>query len=87
MLVHVFTHSCVPHFHGPRLVSIQLTLTIDYIQDTSILIMLFYDSPTPPPGIFDDFLAIPHRSTDLGNRGMASMAKAGNYSAMITGHR
>ena len=76
-----------PSFPRPPFSSVQLTLTIKYIQDTSILIMLFYDSPTPPPGIFDDFLAIPQHSSDLGNRGMASMAKAGNYSAMITGHR
>lgn len=49
--------------------------------------MFFYDSPTPPPGIFDDFLAIPRRTSDIGTRGMASMAKAGNYSSQITGHR
>ena len=60
---------------------------INHIQNASLLTMLFYDSPTPPPGIFDDFLAIPQHSSDLGNRGMASMAKAGNYSSQITGHR
>ena len=49
--------------------------------------MLFYDSPTLPPGIFDDFLAIPQSRSDLGTRGMASMVKAGNYSAHISGHR
>ena len=49
--------------------------------------MLFYDSPTLPAGIFDDFLAIPQHQSDLGTRGMASMAKAGNYSGLISGHR
>jgi len=49
--------------------------------------MFFYDSPTLPPGIFDDFLAIPQRRSDIGTRGMASMAKAGNYSGQISGHR
>lgn len=49
--------------------------------------MFFYDSPTLPADIFDDFLTIPQHRSDLGTRGMASMAKAGNYSAQISGHR
>lgn len=56
-------------------------------QNASLLSMFFYDSPTLPPGIFDDFLVIPRHTSDLGTRGMASMAKAGNYSSLITGHR
>jgi len=57
------------------------------IQGASILSMFFYDSPTLPTGIFDDFLAIPQTRSDLGTRGMASMAAAGNYSGQISGHR
>jgi hypothetical protein len=58
-----------------------------YTQGASILSMFFYDSPTLPAGIFDDFLVIPRRRDDIGTRGMASMAKAGNYSGQIAGHR
>jgi len=56
-------------------------------QGASILCMFFYDSPTLPTGIFDDFLAIPQSRSDLGTRGMASMATTGNYSGQILGHR
>ena len=62
-------------------------MLIPCTQGTSILSMFFYDSPTLPAGIFDDFLAIPQRRSDLGTRGMASMATAGNYSGLISGHR
>jgi len=48
---------------------------------------MFYDAPTPPPGIFDEFLAIPNLKADIGSRGMASLISAGNYSGLIRGHR
>ena len=47
---------------------------------------MFYDAPTPPPGIFDEFLAIPNLSADIGTRGMASLISASN-SSNLRGHR
>ena len=37
---------------------------------------VFYDGPTPPPGIFDELLAIPAVYTDLGTRTISSMVKS-----------
>lgn len=35
-------------------------LIIEYfLQQPSVGVFIFYDAPTPPPGLFDDFLAIP----------------------------
>lgn len=34
---------------------------------------MFYDGPTPPAGIFDDFLAIPHVGADVKTRSFTSM--------------
>ena len=48
---------------------------------------LLYDAPTPPPGIFDEFLAIPNLKADIGTRGMASLVNAGNNSDLMRGHR
>ncbi|KAF9465136.1 FAD-binding domain-containing protein [Collybia nuda] len=42
-----------------------------------IIVTLFYDAPSAPKGIFDDFLAIPSLSTDLSTRSMLSLIKAG----------
>ncbi|KAI0708532.1 FAD dependent oxidoreductase [Earliella scabrosa] len=33
-----------------------------------VSLLMFYDYPTPPPGIFDDFLAIPHFTKDVKTR-------------------
>ena len=33
-----------------------------------ISLLMFYDGPTPPSGIFDDFLAIPHFTKDVKTR-------------------
>ncbi|OBZ76960.1 Bifunctional solanapyrone synthase [Grifola frondosa] len=35
--------------------------------------LLFYDYPTPPDGIFDDFLAIPHFTEDVSTRSFSSL--------------
>ncbi|KAF5327189.1 hypothetical protein D9619_004973 [Psilocybe cf. subviscida] len=35
--------------------------------------VLFYDAPTPPKGIFDDFLAIPATTTDISTRSFLSL--------------
>ena len=48
---------------------------------------MFDDTPTPPPGIFDELLAIPSLVADIGTRGVASLISAGNYSGLIRGHR
>ncbi|KAF9009161.1 FAD-binding domain-containing protein [Hymenopellis radicata] len=38
--------------------------------------ILFYDAPTPPDGIFDDFLAIPHFTKDVDTRSFLSLVLA-----------
>ena len=49
--------------------------------------IMLYDAPTPPPGIFDEFMAIPNIRSDIGTRGMASLVSAGNNSELLRGHR
>ncbi len=39
-------------------------------------LLLFYDYPTPPAGIFDDFLAIPHLSKDVSTRTFSDLVQA-----------
>ncbi|KAK7681862.1 hypothetical protein QCA50_015210 [Cerrena zonata] len=39
-------------------------------------LLLFYDGPTPPAGIFDDFLAIPHFTKDISTRSFTSLVHA-----------
>ncbi|KAF9496441.1 FAD-binding domain-containing protein [Pleurotus eryngii] len=41
-----------------------------------VSLLLFYDEPTPPPGIFDDFLAIPHFTKDVSARSFLSLVLA-----------
>ncbi|KAF4610652.1 hypothetical protein D9613_006783 [Agrocybe pediades] len=41
-----------------------------------IVLILFYDGPTPPAGIFDDFLAIPHFTSDVKTRSFLSLVQA-----------
>ena len=48
---------------------------------------MLYDAPTPPPGIFEEFLEIPNLKSDIGTRGMASLVSAGNNSDLMRGHR
>ena len=38
--------------------------------------LLFYDGPTPPAGIFDDFLAIPYFTKDVSTRDFSSLVQA-----------
>ncbi|KAJ7091867.1 FAD dependent oxidoreductase [Mycena belliarum] len=47
---------------------------------------MFYDGPTPPPGLFDDFLAIPSVVQDVSTRSFLSLVQAGP-SAVYAGHR
>lgn len=37
---------------------------------------MFYDDPTPPDGIFDDFLAIPYFSKDVSTRSFVSLVQS-----------
>lgn len=39
-------------------------------------LLLFYDYPTPPAGIFDDFLAIPYFTKDVKTRSFIDLVKA-----------
>ena len=42
---------------------------IDYaLAQTILSVLLFYDAPTTPPGVFDDFLAIPNTTADVSAR-------------------
>lgn len=38
--------------------------------------LLFYNAPTPPAGIFDDFLAIPHFTEDVSTRSFTSLVQS-----------
>ncbi|EMD36676.1 hypothetical protein CERSUDRAFT_123772 [Gelatoporia subvermispora B] len=46
--------------------------------------LLFYDAPTPPDGIFDDFLEIPAIEQNIGTRSILSLIQAGGN---VTGFR
>ncbi|KAJ7833877.1 FAD-binding domain-containing protein [Mycena olivaceomarginata] len=48
--------------------------------------VIFYDGPTPPPGIFDDFLAIPHLTKDVSTRSFTSLVNSAPANA-TTGAR
>lgn len=39
-------------------------------------LLLFYDGPTPPDGIFNDYLAIPHFTKDVKTRDFIDLVKA-----------
>jgi len=78
LLVHVSTPSYVSYNSDPRFIPTQLISIVYRIQNASILTLFFYDSPNLPAGIFDDFLAIPTRGSDLGTRGMASLLNLTN---------
>lgn len=40
---------------------------------TAIELNLFYDAPTPPDGIFDEFLALPYLTSDISTRSFLSL--------------
>ncbi|KAJ6488794.1 FAD dependent oxidoreductase [Mycena sanguinolenta] len=48
--------------------------------------VMFYDGPTPPPGIFDAFLAIPHLTEDVSTRSFSSLVQSAPSNA-TTGAR
>ncbi|KAF5319624.1 hypothetical protein D9619_008814 [Psilocybe cf. subviscida] len=49
---------------------------VSQIQQIVVTQNLFYDAPTPPEGIFDDFLAIPATSTDISTRSLLSLVQS-----------
>ena len=46
------------------------------IVQPQIALLLFYDAPTPPPGIFDAFLAIPFLQSDVSTRSYPSLVQS-----------
>ncbi|KAF7317405.1 FAD-binding PCMH-type domain-containing protein [Mycena chlorophos] len=48
--------------------------------------LMFYDAPTPPAGIFDEFLAIPHLTEDVGTKDFLSLVTSAPSNA-TTGAR
>lgn len=42
----------------------------------SASLLMFYDGPTPPPGIFDDFLASPAELTNVSTRSLLSLIQS-----------
>ncbi|OSD00999.1 FAD-binding domain-containing protein [Trametes coccinea BRFM310] len=44
--------------------------------EPGVSLLLFYDYPTPPDGIFDDFLAIPHFTKDVKTRTLLDLVKS-----------
>ncbi|RPD60650.1 FAD-binding domain-containing protein [Lentinus tigrinus ALCF2SS1-7] len=44
--------------------------------EPGVSLLLFYDYPTPPDGIFDDFLAIPHLTEDVKTRSFLDLVSA-----------
>ncbi|QRV82883.1 FAD-binding domain protein [Ceratobasidium sp. AG-Ba] len=49
---------------------------VNGIQNTGVSLLLFYDGPTPPAGIFESFASIPHIYSDVSTRSMASLVKS-----------
>ncbi|KAK0460443.1 FAD dependent oxidoreductase [Desarmillaria tabescens] len=47
----------------------------------SLSVLMFYDGPTPPSGIFDDFLALPPLSQDIKSRSFHDLIISFNLSA------
>lgn len=58
------------------------------IADIGVSQLIFYDGPTPPAGIFDEFLAIPHLTQDIMTRDFLSLvlASPANATAGIRGN-
>ncbi|KAL4068781.1 hypothetical protein V8B97DRAFT_1972021 [Scleroderma yunnanense] len=63
----------------------QIITTYNYIagQGPMITQSLFYDGPTPPAGVFDQYLAIPHFMKDVSTRSFLSLIKAFPMDTML----
>lgn len=55
----------------------QVLPTYNVAEGTAVAsVLMFYDGPTPPEGIFDDFLAIPALSSDIATRSFLSLVQS-----------
>jgi len=60
----------------------QIFLTLDLICRQPQIVpiaTIFYDAPTPPPGIFDDFLALPTSQNNLTSRSFSDLVSSLNF--------
>lgn len=44
--------------------------------DVTSLALIFYDAPSPPPGLYDELLAIPTVAADVKTRSLLSLVQA-----------
>jgi len=54
---------------------------------TMYALQMFYDAPTVPAGIFDDFLAVPSIKSDVSTRSFLSLIQAFNATKSLAGNR
>ncbi|KAI0340261.1 FAD-binding domain-containing protein [Trametopsis cervina] len=54
----------------------QIIPTYDFLTSPIVSLLMFYDAPTPPSGIFDDFLAIPSLDKDVKTRSFLSLVQS-----------
>ncbi|KAK7023515.1 hypothetical protein VNI00_016733 [Paramarasmius palmivorus] len=77
-------------FNNTDLKAVDLTLYVSSgFNDTSMLVLLFYDAPTPPEGFFDDFLNIPGAIVNQAGTmtlGEAAQALGGGLSSLNPPH-
>jgi len=57
------------HSQDPK--AVVLPLYASSAGNQTIINVMFYDGPTPPPGTFDNFTNIPSLSSDVGTRSYA----------------
>ncbi|KAI0310362.1 FAD-binding domain-containing protein [Amylostereum chailletii] len=66
----------------------QLIFTLTAPAQTTVAsVILFYDGPTPSPGIFDAFLAVPTLSADLSTRSFLSLVQSAPTGTASIGRR
>ena len=52
-----------------------------------ISLILFYDAPTPPDGLFDAFTSIPHFTSDIKTRKYANLISSVPADNILEGQR
>jgi hypothetical protein len=60
--------------------------TVSFFQPF-VTLLAFYDGPTPPPGMFDDFLNIPATLNNLKTRDYLGLVQSGGPDTGTGGHR
>ncbi|KAF8970541.1 hypothetical protein BDZ97DRAFT_1694265 [Flammula alnicola] len=58
-----------------------IIISYSYMAAVIAVQQLFYDAPTRPPGIFDDFLAIPSIQSDISTRSFLSLVQSTQVNA------